>query len=100
MSDIKDGISARSFLVVGLKSVRLLPAPVVDKYHQMAGNSDKSSSMPEKGTPAEFSYEPSTQDVQLTDASQFEYLKHYFTSKEGWIGDYVAKSPFHFQAGF
>jgi hypothetical protein len=31
----------------------------------------------------------STGEVEESKANQWEYLKHYFTSREGWIGDYV-----------
>ncbi len=39
------------------------------------------------------SYAPSTEDVQAIKQSRLQYLKWYFTSKEGWIGDYVSSSP-------
>lgn len=35
-------------------------------------------------------YAPSwTGEIEETDKNSWRYLKHYFTSKEGWIGDYV-----------
>lgn len=31
----------------------------------------------------------STDDVEQHQKNYWVYLKHYFTSREGWIGDYV-----------
>jgi len=39
--------------------------------------------------PVDVSYAPSSEDVQAIKQSRLQYLKWYFTSKEGWIGDYV-----------
>lgn len=39
----------------------------------------------------------STGEVDQHQKNQWAYLKHYFTSREGWIGDYVhtpSPSPF------
>jgi hypothetical protein len=33
-----------------------------------------------------------------TRASQWVYLKHYFTSREGWVGDYVNLSSIYHKA--
>jgi hypothetical protein len=35
----------------------------------------------------------STGEVEESKKTQWEYLKHYFTSREGWIGDYVCLLP-------
>jgi hypothetical protein len=40
--------------------------------------------------PGNVSYAPSSEDVQAIKQSPLQYLKRYFTSKEGWIGDYVS----------
>jgi hypothetical protein len=40
--------------------------------------------------PSNVSYAPSSEDVQAIKQSRLQYLKWYFTSKEGWIGDYVS----------
>jgi hypothetical protein len=34
----------------------------------------------------------STGEVEDTKKNTWAYLKHYFTSREGWIGDYVCLS--------
>jgi hypothetical protein len=47
--------------------------------------------------PGNNSYEPSSEEVQAIRQSRLQYLKWYFTSKEGWMGDYV--SPFLIMAG-
>jgi hypothetical protein len=44
-------------------------------------------------SPTAVSYAPSSEDVEAIKQSRIQYLKWYFTSKEGWIGDYV--SSFH-----
>ena len=36
------------------------------------------------------SYAASTEEVQAIQQTRFQYLKWYFTSKEGWIGEYVS----------
>jgi hypothetical protein len=41
------------------------------------------------GEPGNVSYAPSSEDVLAIKQSRLQYLKWYFTSKEGWIGDYV-----------
>ena len=42
--------------------------------------------------PHQESYEPSTvAEITPRKGIDWQYLKHYFTSKEGWIGDYVRK---------
>jgi hypothetical protein len=43
--------------------------------------------------PGNVSYAPSSEDVQAITQSRLQYLKWYFTSKEGWIGDYVSFIP-------
>lgn len=35
----------------------------------------------------------STGEVVQPPKNTWKYLKHYFTSREGWIGDYVWSSP-------
>lgn len=40
--------------------------------------------------PVNKSYEPSLEEIQAIRQSRLQYLKWYFTSKEGWIGDYVS----------
>jgi hypothetical protein len=37
----------------------------------------------------------STGEVEDTKNNTWAYLKHYFTSREGWIGDYVRISSPH-----
>jgi hypothetical protein len=37
----------------------------------------------------------STGEVEDTKKNTWAYLKHYFTSREGWIGDYVRFSSLH-----
>jgi hypothetical protein len=32
----------------------------------------------------------STGEVAFSQKKGFAYLKHYFTSREGWLGDYVS----------
>jgi hypothetical protein len=39
----------------------------------------------------------SHEGIDLPKRSNWQYLKHYFTSREGWIGDYVPSSPQLFQ---
>jgi hypothetical protein len=36
----------------------------------------------------------STGEVAFSQKKGFAYLKHYFTSKEGWLGDYVRPPNF------
>jgi hypothetical protein len=40
--------------------------------------------------PSNVSYSSSSENVQTIKQSGLQYLKWYFTSKEGWIGDYVS----------
>jgi hypothetical protein len=44
------------------------------------------------GEDVQASYAPAGEVVSVSGCSkgQWQYLKHYFTSKEGWIGDYVS----------
>lgn len=42
-------------------------------------------------------YEPSSHEgvVGVPTRNHVQYLKHYFTSREGWIGDYVCPLPLY-----
>lgn len=38
-----------------------------------------------------------TEQIALSQMRGWSYFKHYFTSREGWLGDYVSESRNNFR---
>lgn len=56
----------------------------------LSANMDNSASIEKLGQEQDVQYaSSSTGDISQPQRNTWQYLKHYFTSREGWIGDYV-----------
>ena len=64
------------------------------RQRKAASTMDLSSEDKKVNEPQQESYAPSSEaEVVAPRRVDWQYLKHYFTSKEGWIGDYVRQCP-------